>query len=120
MRETERRNQQRKVNRREEDRFGRWTRSGRLSPPAENPGDGETKIIFPDKSEQSLPGKSDPCVGPAARISVVVRPVLFFQLLFLSVSDSLPFSLSPLLARFSFSRLLAFHVATSHRIVGAN
>lgn len=102
-RRIERRNRQRKVNRREEDRFG-GGRDGRLSPPAKNPGDGETKIISPDKSGQSLPGKGDPCVGhPAARISVVVRPVLFFQVLFLSVSDSLPFSLSPTRAFLFFS-----------------
>ena len=36
-----------------------------------------TKIIFPDKSGQLLPGKGDPCVGhPVARISAR-RPASF-------------------------------------------
>lgn len=60
---------------------------------------GGTKIIFPDKNGQLLPGKGDPCVGhPIARISAVVRPVLFFQVLFLfDCRLSFSFSLSLLL-----------------------
>lgn len=79
-----------------------------------------------------LPGKGDPCVGhPAARISVVVRPVLFFQVLF-PPDSRLPFfssspppplslSLSPLFMFCASAALVSSsHVATGHRIVGAN
>lgn len=70
---------------------------------------GGTKIIFPDKNGQLLPGKGDPCVGhPIARISAVVRPVLFFQVLFLfdcRLSFSFSLSLSPSSFHVSFSGL---------------
>jgi len=75
---------------------------------------GGTKIIFPDKSGQLLPGKSDPCVGHSvARISAVVRPVLFFKVLFLSdnfLSLFLSFS-------FSFSLLFTFLFPISRHLV---
>lgn len=66
-----------------------------------------TKIIFPDKSGQLLPGKGDPCVGhPVARISAVVRPVLFFRVLFLFICHLFLFpSLSFFLSFVSFSHL---------------
>lgn len=72
----------------------------------------EQKLSSPT-SQQLLPGKGDPCVGhPIARISVVVRPVLFFQVLFLS-DCRLPLPLSLSFLRFFFPSLVfSFHVAT--------